>query len=193
VAESSLTRGLFRQPEVARQNPGFPQAVAWAQVNDVLARIEGRLIDRPHRSTPYRLSLRVPPQMVHRVQLGRRPGEQTDLDAQLLGPFEAVRRFVLTGSVLEDHDPPTPPVGADRREESLVRLLGPLLGDQERDVTGFDVDRPVEDALGAVPRDRHPDLLADGAVAGVERRGLGDDRLVEHQHHGADTAFQAAF
>src|SRR5512135_2735275 len=100
---------------------------------------------------------------------------------------------MLPGPILEKHDLPTPPVGADHRQEALVRLLGPLLGDQQRYVPGLDVDRPVEDALGAVPRDRHPDLLADMAVAGVERRSLRDDRLVEHQHHGAYPAVQAAF
>jgi hypothetical protein len=52
---------------------------------------------------------------------------------------------------------------------------------------------PSKDALGAVPRERHPDRIAEMAVAGVERWGLGDDRLVAHQHHGTDTAFQAAF
>ena len=74
-----------------------------------------------------------------------------------------------------------------------MRLVDPLLGDQQRDVAALDVDRPVEDPLGAVARDRHPDLLADVAVARVERGRLGDDRLVEHQQDGADTAFQAAF
>src|SRR5512135_1916424 len=100
---------------------------------------------------------------------------------------------MLPGSVLEEHDVPAPPVGADHRQEALMCLLGPLLGDQERYVPGLDVDRPVKDALGAVPRDRDPDLLARMTVAGVERWSLGDDRLVEHQHHGADTAAQAAF
>jgi hypothetical protein len=46
----------------------------------------------------------------------------------------------------------------------------------------------VKDPLGAVAGDRHPDLRADMAEAGIDRRGLGDDRLVEDQDDRADTA-----
>ena len=73
---------------------------------------------------------------------------------------------------------------ADRSTVSVARLA---LGDQQRDITAPDVDRPVEDALGAVAGDRHADLLADVAIARLERRSLGDDRLVEHQQDGACT------
>jgi len=72
-----------------------------------------------------------------------------------------------------------------------MRLANPFLGDQQRHVTTPDVDRPMEDSLGPVASDRHSHLLSDMAVGGIQRRCLGDDRLIEHQHHGADAAFQA--
>ena len=73
-----------------------------------------------------------------------------------------------------------------------MRLLGPLLGDQQGHIPAADIDRPVEDPLGAIAGDRDPDLLADVAVAAIQWRRLGDDRLVEHQQHGAGAALQPA-
>ena len=74
-----------------------------------------------------------------------------------------------------------------------MRLLGPFLGDQQGDIAALDVDRSVKDPFRSIARDRHAHLLADMAVAGVERGRLGDDRLIEHQDHGADAVAQAAF
>jgi hypothetical protein len=82
-------------------------------------------------------------------------------------------------------------MGTNHRQERLVLLLGPCLGDQQHHITALDVDRPMEDPLGTVARDRHAHLLADMAVAGIQRRCLRDDRLIEHQQHGTDAVLQA--
>ena len=42
-------------------------------------------------------------------------------------------------------------------------------------------------------RNRDTGLLANMAVAVIQRRGLGDDRLVEHQEDGPDAAVQPIF
>jgi hypothetical protein len=42
-------------------------------------------------------------------------------------------------------------------------------------------------------RDRDTDLLADMAVGVIQRRSLGNDRLVEHQKDGPDAVFQPVF
>ena len=93
----------------------------------------------------------------------------------------------------KEYQVPAPPVRPDHAQEVLMLVLRPSLGDHPRHIPGADVNRPVEDPLGPVARDRHAHLLADVAVAGVERRRLRDDRLVEHQHDGADAALQPAF
>src|SRR4051794_34809693 len=46
VAGNTLADRLFRQPEVAREDTGLSQAIVWAEADDVLARIEGRLVAR---------------------------------------------------------------------------------------------------------------------------------------------------
>ena len=74
-----------------------------------------------------------------------------------------------------------------------MRLSGPILGDQQREIAAPDIDRPMEHPLGVRPADRHPHLLADGTIAAIQRRRLRDDRLVQHQQHGARATLQAAF
>ena len=74
-----------------------------------------------------------------------------------------------------------------------MSLVDPFFGDQQRHVAALDVDRPMEDPLRPVARDRHADLLADVAIGVVQRGSLRDDRLVEHQQDGALLAVQAAF
>lgn len=171
----------------------MPQSVARPEVDEVLARIEGRPIDRLGRTTADRLALRLPPQVVHRVQLRCGLRQQADLNPQLPGLRAALRRLVLGGPVLEQHDVPAAPLRADHRQERLVGLLGPFFGDQPRHITAPNVDRPVEDPLGAVPRDRHADLLPDVARAAIKRGRPRDDCLVKHQQHRAEAALQPAF
>ena len=108
-------------------------------------------------------------------------------------PGPGPSRFVLGRTILEDHEVPTAPMGTDQPEERLMRIPRPILGDQQRQIAAPDIDRPVEHPLGVRPTDRHPHLLADGAIAVIQRRRLGDDRLVQHQDHRARATLQAAF
>ena len=52
---------------------------------------------------------------------------------------------------------------------------------------------PWSTALGVLPADRHPHLLADRTIAVIQRRCLRDDRLVQHQDYPARAILQAAF
>src|SRR5271157_4742212 len=84
-------------------------------------------------------------------------------------------------------------MGTNRLEERLMRVLGPILSDQQREIAAPDIDRPMEHALGVLPADRHPHLLADETIAVIQRRCLRDDRLVQHQDYAARAILQAAF
>ncbi len=62
-----------------------------------------------------------------------------------------------------------------------MRLVEPLLGNQQCHRSVSDIDGPVEDSLGPVSRDWHAYLFTDVAVGTVQRWCLRDDGLVEHQ------------
>jgi hypothetical protein len=83
-------------------------------------------------------------------------------------------------------------VRADHPQEGLVRLGHPLARNQQQCVTARDIQAAVKYPLLPVAGDGHRSLLAASAVAAVERRRLGDDRLVEHQQDGALAPPQAA-
>ena len=74
-----------------------------------------------------------------------------------------------------------------------MSLVDPFFGDQQRHVAALDVDRPVEDPLRPIARDRHTDLLSDVTIGVIQRGSLRDDRLVEHQQDRASLAVQTAF
>ena len=42
-------------------------------------------------------------------------------------------------------------MGTYRLEERLMRVLGPILGDQQREIAAPDIDRPMEHALACSP------------------------------------------
>ena len=74
-----------------------------------------------------------------------------------------------------------------------MRVLGPILGDQQREIAAPDIDCPMEDPLVVGPANRHSHLLADGTIAGIQRRRLRDNRFVQHQQHSARAILEAAF
>ena len=122
----------------------------------------------------------------------RRLGEQPGFDLQIL-PGPGPGRLVLACTILEDHQVPTTPMSTDQPQERFMRVLGPILGDQQREIAAPDIDRPMEDPLVVGPANRHSHLLADGTIAGIQRRRLRDNRFVQHQQHGARAILEAAF
>ena len=51
-----------------------------------------------------------------------------------------------------------------------MSLVDSFFGDQKRHVAAPDVDRPVEDPLRPLTRDRHTDLLSDVAIGVIQQR-----------------------
>lgn len=74
-----------------------------------------------------------------------------------------------------------------------MRLLHPLPADEQQRVAAVDVEAAVKDALLPVAGDGDASLFPAPSVSAVERRRLGDDRLVEHQQDGALAPTKPAF
>src|SRR5579883_1670288 len=100
---------------------------------------------------------------------------------------------MLGRAILEDYEVPTTPMGTDQSEEHLMRVLVPILGDQQREIAAPNIDRPVEQPLGVRAADRHPNLLADGTIAAIQVSRLCDVRFGQHQYHRVRRALQSAF
>jgi hypothetical protein len=95
--------------------------------------------------------------------------------------------------ILKEYDLPSAPMGTDHPQEGLVGFLHPFFSDQQQHIAAPHIEYAVEDALGSIAGDRHADLGADTPIAGIERRGLANDGLVEHQEQRARACGQAAF
>lgn len=50
---------------------------------------------------------------------------------------------MLGSTIFKEHKIPTPPMGTDQSEERFMRVLGPILGDQQREIAAPDIDRPM--------------------------------------------------
>jgi len=120
-------------------------------------------------------------QMIHRVEFRAGAWQEPDLNAKGRSQFERVFGSVGRTAIFKQDDAPTTPMGPNHLKEKLMRQCIPFVGDQQREVTGDDIDRSVNDALAAIACDRYAHLLSDPAVATTQRRGFGDDDFVQHQ------------
>jgi hypothetical protein len=125
--------------------------------------------------------LHMPPKMIHGVQLRRGFGQEAQLEVQLLGELETRLGQMRRTPVLEQDDVPPAPMGADHGQECLMRLLDPLLGNQQEELPTVNIEDAMEHPSRMRARDRHTDLLADPPLASIQRWGLGDNRLIQHQ------------
>ena len=73
-----------------------------------------------------------------------------------------------------------------------MRLLHPRISNQQEGISAPDIERTVEDALGAIACNRHSHLFSYPSVTTVERGRLGQNCLVQHQDDRALAACQAA-
>ena len=134
----------------------------------------------------------MPPEMVPRLQLWRGFRHEAPLEAPLPGPTEAFRGKRRRAPVLEPHEVPPAPMGAEHGQERLMRLLDPLRGEQPEALATANVEHPRAHASGLRPRDRHASLRADAPIVGIEQWGLRDAGLLEPQENRLFPSGQAA-
>lgn len=65
--------------------------------------------------------------------------------------------------------------------------------DQQRQISGVNVQCAMNDPFGALAYDRDGLLLSNAAVAVVQRRCLGDDDFIEHQRNRSFALEKPAF
>jgi hypothetical protein len=147
-------------------------------------------VNRGHRAIGEDTALHMAPEMVHGVQLRGRRGHKAEGNMQVLGQPATRGRRMGRPSILKEHDVPAPPMGANHREEGVLRRLVPGLRDIPHDIPAPDMQHPVQDAPGMGPGDRHRHLLAPGPIAVGEGRHLGDDGLIEPEEDRARAPVQ---
>ena len=131
--------------------------------------------------------------MIHRVEFRRGAWQQAHLDAELRRHLQTLLSLVRRATILKQDDVPSAPVRTNHPEKSLVRLLHPFSADEQQCVATADIQTAMKDALLPIAGDGNKGLLPSPTITTVERRGLGDDRLVEHQHDGALAPRDPAF
>jgi len=72
-----------------------------------------------------------------------------------------------------------------------MRLLHPRIRNQQEAVSTPDVERTVQDSLGAIAGNGHLHLFSYPPVATIQRGRLGQDRLIQHQDDRALAVCQA--
>src|SRR3954453_19256733 len=111
MTRSPSAGSLFHQPEVPGEDPGLSESITGTQGDDVLTSTKRRVRHRQRGPATHRLSLGLPPEVVHRIQFRCGPGKNATRNPQLLGLLEPPRRLRLSRPILEEHAVPAPPVG----------------------------------------------------------------------------------
>jgi hypothetical protein len=150
-----------------------------------------RRINRGDWPIRARAAFHMTPQMVHRVQLWGCRGQKPQGNVQGLRLPPACRSGMWGTPILKEDNVPAPPMGANHREEGLMRGVVPGLGDEQEHITTPDIESAMKHAPGMRARDRHRDLLPSSPITGIQGWYLGDDRFVKHQQNRAGTSTEA--
>src|ERR1051325_10298324 len=123
--------------------------------------------------------------MIHCVEFRRGAWQQAHFDAKLRRHLKTPLSLVRRATIFKQDDLPPAPVRTNHPEKGLMRLLHPFSADEQQRVATADIQTAMKDALLPIAGDGNKGLLASATITTVERRRLGDDRLVEHQQYGA--------
>jgi hypothetical protein len=167
---------------VSRQDAGQPQSLSWREIQQVATRGVSRLINGVAGPIGQARAFRTAPEPLTRVQLGGGGGEPADLQAQGGGEGSTGYSRVGGAAVHKEHDVPAPPGLTHLAQEGLVGNRRPVLGNEELDMAGRDVQRAVDDPPGVVAGDGHLGLDTHSGPASAQRRRFKDEGFVQHEH-----------
>ena len=165
---------------MSRKDSRLLKPLVWREIQNVLAGRFSRLCNGDRFAVRESKALGMSPEMVHRIQFGCGARQKAQLNPELMRPALTGTGCVLRGAVVEQHNLPAPPVGAQLLEKTLMRFLRPLFRNRQEYVTAVHMEHPLQDALGMIARNGNLSLLANAAVAAGQWWGFQNPGLVEH-------------
>jgi hypothetical protein len=147
---------------------------------NILARLICGCSERLGGTTGHCAALYPAPQLLQGGEFGRGGGQKPPLHGQVTGHLQAVGGGLRGAPILTPHDLPAAPLSPDHAQKVLMGLLPPCGSAQQESLSAPDSQRPMQDALAPSARTRHPPWFPHASVAGRERWGCGEARLLEH-------------
>src|SRR4051794_28920870 len=173
------------QPEVLRQDARLSQRLPVTEAEDPSLRVIGMLIHGRPLPICRDLALHGPPQVVHRVELRALLRQPDQLDTQASRQGTAPLGVVARGLIQYEVERTAAVAPAEQSKELLEVRLAHLRPSQDDPMSGPEVDRPEQDALGVLAGDWHLGLLAPKGPHAAQRREPSQGRLVLEEDHGA--------
>lgn len=178
---------------MSREHPSLSQTLTRTESEQILTRHICRGIDRNGRSIGEPAAFNMPPEMVHGIQFWRGNRQQPEFDVQRSGHLPTLLCSMRRSSIFEQHDVPSSPLRPYHRQEVLMGVLIPMIGDQQRDRACPYVEGAVEHAPGPITGNGDAYLLPKTTRATCYGWGFRNDRLIQHQYHRTLAACQTPF
>src|SRR4029434_3085631 len=169
---------------MSREHHSLSQTLTRTEREQILTRHIGRGIDRNGRAIGEPAAFNMPPEMVHGIQFWCGNRQQPELDVQRRGHLPTLLGSMRRSTIFEQHDVPSSPLRPYHRKEVLMRVLIPMVCDQQRDHACPYVEGAVEHAPGSITGNGDAYRLPKPTVATRSGWGFRNDRPIQHQYHG---------
>ena len=150
---------------MSREHASLSQTLTRTEIEQILTRYIGRGVDRNGRPIGEPPTFDMPPQVVHSIQFWCGDRQQPDLDGQCSRQRPTLLCGMGRAAIFEQDDVPSSPLRPDHREEILMRVLIPMVRDQQCDRACPHIESAVEHALGPIARNGDAHLLPQTPVA----------------------------
>ena len=170
------------EPEVFGGHAGLATRLLWRQRQNPGRGMAGQGIDGRGLSVGGDQSLEFTPELIHRAQFGRLPGQPHEPDAQPGRQRQGLRGGVGARPVGEKPEPAGAAVPAPQRAQERLGIgLTGVGADQHHPARASQIDRPKQHPLGVAAFDRHDRLGALERPGCPQRRKQPQQRPVEAQ------------
>jgi transposase-like protein len=170
------------EPEAFGHHASLAARLLRRQPQNPISGLGGQSIDGRGLSVGRDQPLELAPELIHRAQFGRLPGQPHEPDAQPVGQGLGLRGGVGAGPVGEQPEPAGAAVAAPQRAQERLSIgLTGTGADQRHPASAAQVNHPKQHPLGVAPGDRHEGLRALERPGRPQRRKQPQQRPVEAQ------------